>query len=433
MVSSIPNYAQEFFCSTVLFLLLGRVRRERAGFFWTAFFIWPIISLTMNLGYWDRLNIWSGADLVQVVRMMFLVLFITVGGLGYDGGWVRCLYCVLISDVLMTTLTIATAAMYALLRGIPLGTVLQDPDVICSMPMILFKLAVFFALIRVCYRPVIWVRDFPFERFPLLRVIAVLVTLCMVNPVVYQMSIPEKGEGKGLVAFLYVAIAVCTTLVIIFYIRAESIRQQNMILQRQLQLQDEYRGILVEQQEMARKLRHDIRRHIQTLTWASERAEQDPAARRRLGAYRSRMQAMADQLQMGNYSGDPDVDAMLYALEQHCREHEIPWECRLQQADFSILPEETRRDLAFMVSYWAVSCLQDDSYGNAESCEVYIRGGCLAGRSYIRLTIRGRRENEDRDKRIRVKIEQLFKDAKTEYDISFHEEKEGICLQAEWC
>lgn len=444
MVSSIPNYLQEFFCSFVLFLILGRVRRERAVWFWGAFFVWPVVSLTMNLGYWDRLNVWGGADLVQVVRMMFLILFITVGGLGYEGGWVRVLYSVLVSDVLMSTLTIATAGMYALLRGIPFGTVLQDPGVICSMPMILFKLAVFLILIRACCRPIMWIRDFPFERFPLLKVIALLVMLCMVNPAVYQMSIPEKRAGRSLIALLYVSIAVFTTLAIILYVRAESIRQQNIILHRQIQLTQEYQGILNEQHEAARKLRHDIRRHIRTLTWAAEDSTQEPQIREKLLAYRGRLEEMAGELQMGDYTGDPDVDAMFYAVEQYCREHRIPWECRLRQMDFSIIPEDIRRDTAFYMSYWAIRFLQKMVSGTGEysaglkkddteeKCRLQISGGSVGGRSLMQMKICGTAAREDPEPSITEQLRNVFGKAGMDGDVLVSAEDNSICLDISW-
>ena len=374
----------------ILLALLGKIRKDRRVFFWTANLIWMTFSFTLHMGMWDWISVSAGGDIRRTLRLVGMVVLIFVAGTAYDGKWIRFCILMVFSDLLMSFVIMGTAVLITAATGISLEAAMSyTPTSLMIIKLILFNILMILVII-IFRKPIRWFRELQIEQYRLAGILAVISFVPMLTPAVYMASTPlYRNDNISIVCFwLILLLAIGGSLY--YYTYSENIRLSNQLSRRQIQLTNEHRMIIQEQQAMARKLRHDIKRHMNTLAWTEKEKDNSAQVSERLLSYRGRLQEMIDDLGTGDYSGLPEVDAMLFSLEKLCRQSGFLWDCRLRQADFSVFPPDIRRDIAFEMAYWGMFYVGESTGQTPETIKkLTLSGGINADRCLIKIHVSG--------------------------------------------
>ena len=350
---------EEILCFYIAFPYIGIVRPTRKKTLWLAYLI---------------LFLWAfGKNIVVVIdpasRGMIntiTILYECIGGLlvaaslgrAYEDGIIRAVIAILLSDICMGGLTVVTVFLSAVFRGASFSETFASVGRSYTVDVLIMGPALFLLLLYLFRKPLKSFRQIPLNSYPAAWIIVPVYVLITANPALHWSAVPGMETGSMNILVLYYTVFITIAVIIVYYLRAGMIARHNLMIAQQNQLLKEQMLVLREHTVAVRKLRHDIRRHLNVLQWSSDdeavRRDSQPDMQQRRASYRDQLMHMYNRLQSGVYSGAPDIDAILSSLDRYCRKKGYSCRIQLRQLETDSLTENAGQTLLLYVIYWVM-------------------------------------------------------------------------------
>ena len=360
---SIAKFCQELICACITYPLVLRFREEKRKWFIAAVISWILFSFINCLILVYRIDILPGVDLGKMIQLLGIIVFVFFGGSAVYGGAMRLLLVVLLEDLFLGGLNFFIAAGVAIFSGNTIQYVTGHENIIYHPGITLLNLLLYLLLLYLMKPVFRRFRDSSIERLWVVQGVCLVVFLLSISPFFFKSATYGYQKRDAMPSVIIYAAMICAFAFIGSYYYFEIIRQDNQLLRLELQYLREKMEGLKEQVVWTRKLRHDIKRHINVLGWAEgEKLTKQQEERR--NAYRKQLEEFYEQLSLGDYCSDPDVNAAISQLERNCRRQGIPLDVQLKNADFSSL--EQPLEVFSRIVFWAEQCISDLDQTSAE-------------------------------------------------------------------
>ena len=143
------KYIQEMGCSFYLMASLSKIRKGRKPLLFFTLTLWSVVMFSMNylmVRYGESLT--EGP--VNYIRVIAILVMLTGLGLAMEDGIFRAVMVILVSDIIMSVLTVAADFIIALLTGTTASAVPSSPEATFFPWVIVTNLILFFLLCRCC-------------------------------------------------------------------------------------------------------------------------------------------------------------------------------------------------------------------------------------------------------------------------------------------